>query len=69
MNSEREAFKQWAQFDLMAHDFERGEHGEYLDDFIEQAWLGWQAKSKSLTHGEVEPVGAINKSSKEEYEL
>jgi hypothetical protein len=43
MSDSRVAFEMWAAFELMEHDFEMGEHGEYLDDFLQQSWLGWNA--------------------------
>lgn len=56
--SDREAFEQWAEFELMAHDFGRGEHGEYLDDFLQQSWLGWQA-AREQEGGEAVAIGRI----------
>jgi hypothetical protein len=57
MSNSREAFEMWAAFELMEHDFEMGEHGEYLDDFLQQSWLGWNA-ARAQDGGEVEPFGA-----------
>jgi hypothetical protein len=57
MSDSREKFEMWAAFELMEHDFEMGEHGEYLDDFLQQSWLGWNA-ARAQDGGEVEPFGA-----------
>ena len=47
---EREAFEQavtdrWSD----SYSFTRFENGEYMDDFLQQYWLGWQA-SRSRAH-------------------
>ena len=38
---ERETFEQ--TFGDQYTDFERFENGEYMDDFLQQSWIGWQA--------------------------
>ena len=30
-------------------DFERFENGEYMDDFLQQSWIGWQASRQALS--------------------
>ena len=45
---EREAFEQavtdrWSD----SYSFTRFENGEYMDDFLQQYWLGWQASRAS----------------------
>jgi hypothetical protein len=51
MSIEREAFEQ--AFLNQYTDFERFENGEYMDDFLQQSWIGWQASREAL---EGEPV-------------
>jgi hypothetical protein len=48
---ERETFEQ--TFGDQYTDFERFENGEYMDDFLQQSWIGWQASRQAL---EGEPV-------------
>jgi len=48
---EREEFEQ--AFLNQYTDFERFENGEYMDDFLQQSWIGWQASRQAL---EGEPV-------------
>jgi hypothetical protein len=40
-------------------DFERFENGEYMDDFLQQYWIGWQASREAL---EGEPIGFLQSS-------
>ena len=45
---EREEFEQ--AFLNQYTDFERFENGEYMDDFLQQSWIGWQAsREKDIT--------------------
>ena len=41
MSDSREDFEQ--AFLNQYTDFERFENGEYMDDFLQQSWIGWQA--------------------------
>jgi hypothetical protein len=43
---EREEFEQ--AFLNQYTDFERFENGEYMDDFLQQSWIGWQASRQAL---------------------
>jgi hypothetical protein len=43
---ERETFEQ--TFGDQYTDFERFENGEYMDDFLQQSWIGWQASREAL---------------------
>ena len=44
---EREEFEQ--AFLNQYTDFERFENGEYMDDFLQQSWIGWQASRQALS--------------------
>ena len=57
---EREEFEQavtdrWSD----SYSFTRFENGEYMDDFLQQYWIGWQASSEAL---EGEPIGFLQSS-------
>jgi len=46
---EREKFEQavtdrWSD----SYSFTRFENGEYMDDFLQQYWIGWQASRRAL---------------------
>ena len=46
---EREEFEQavtdrWSN----SYSFTRFENGEYMDDFLQQYWIGWQASRRAL---------------------
>jgi len=43
---EREEFEQ--AFLNQYTDFERFENGEYMDDFLQQSWIGWQASREAV---------------------
>ena len=45
MSYSREEFEQ--AFLNQYTDFERFENGEYMDDFLQQSWIGWQARAKT----------------------
>ena len=53
---EREEFEQ--AFLNQYTDFERFENGEYMDDFLQQSWIGWQASREAL---EGEPVAVVDR--------
>jgi hypothetical protein len=44
---EREEFEQ--AFLNQYTDFERFENGEYIDDFLQQSWIGWQASRQAVS--------------------
>jgi hypothetical protein len=44
---EREEFEQ--AFLNQYTDFERFENGEYMDDFLQQSWIGWQASRRAIS--------------------
>ena len=44
---ERAAFEQ--AFLNQYTDFERFENGEYMDDFLQQSWIGWQASRRAIS--------------------
>ena len=50
MSHSRKTFEQ--AFLNQYTDFERFENGEYMDDFLQHSWLGWQASRQAL-EGEV----------------
>jgi hypothetical protein len=47
---EREKFEQ--TFGGQYTDFERFENGEYMDDFLQQSWIGWQARREAASVSE-----------------
>ena len=54
MSDSREDFEQ--AFLNQYTDFERFTTGEYMDDFLQQSWLGWQASREAL---EGEAIGYV----------
>jgi len=57
MSYSREEFEQ--AFLNQYTDFERFENGEYMDDFLQQSWIGWQASRQAL---EGEAIGFLQSS-------
>ena len=47
MSDSRKAFEQ--AFLNQYTDFERFENGEYMDDFLQQSWIGWQASRRAIS--------------------
>ena len=43
MNNQREAFEAWYEREMHESQFPRGSRDEYLDDYTEYAWCGYQA--------------------------
>lgn len=56
MSYSREEFEQ--AFLNQYTDFERFENGEYMDDFLQQSWIGWQASRQEF---EGEPVAIVDR--------
>jgi len=60
---EREAFEQavtdrWSD----SYKFTRFENGEYMDDFLQQYWIGWQASRRALSSCSEIPNSSVHAS-------
>lgn len=53
----REAFETLVAFECLVHDFDRGEHGEYLNSDVQSMWIGYEAgRQAARAQGDAEPV-------------
>ena len=63
MSIEREEFEQavtdrWSD----SYSFTRFENGEYMDDFLQQYWIGWQASRRALSSCSEIPNSSVHAS-------
>ena len=60
MSHSRKTFEQ--AFLNQYTDFERFENGEYMDDFLQQYWIGWQASRRALSSCSEIPNSSVHAS-------